>query len=113
MKTNDEVKHDPEFELMDTGIFNEDHYFDVFIEYAKNDPEDILIKITICNRCSEDASLNVLPTIWFRNTWAWGYDSYKPISSISAIRVALISVMKIMGDYFFYCEGKPECVVYG
>ncbi|MGV9002795.1 MGH1-like glycoside hydrolase domain-containing protein [Flavobacterium sp.] len=72
------TKLDPEFELIDTGIFNEDNYFDIFIEYAKNAPDDILIKITICNRSKKDVSLNVLPQIWFRNTWDWGYDDYKP-----------------------------------
>lgn len=71
-------KLDPEFELIDTGIFNEDKYFDVFIEYAKVDDNDLLVKITVHNRGLEDASLNVLPQIWFRNTWAWGYDDYKP-----------------------------------
>ena len=73
-------KAEPEFELIDTGLFNEDKYFDVFIEYAKAAEEDILVKITVHNRGNEAASLNVLPTIWFRNTWAWGYDNnhYKP-----------------------------------
>ena len=70
-------KAQPEFELIDTGIFDEDKYFDVFIEYAKAAENDILIKITVHNRGKEAASLNVLPTIWFRNTWAWGYDDYK------------------------------------
>ena len=102
-------KSDPEFELMDTGIFDQDHYSDIFIEYAKNDPEDILIKITICNRSSVDASLNILPTIWFRNTWAWGYDSYKPIlaaSGSSSIRMH----HQQYGDYFLYFGGTPELV---
>jgi hypothetical protein len=71
-------RSEPEFELIETGIFDEDKYFDVFIEYAKADVDDILIKITIHNRGNEDAALNVLPTLWFRNTWAWGYDEYKP-----------------------------------
>jgi hypothetical protein len=71
-------KNVPEYELIDTGIFDEDRYFDVFIEYAKVDCEDLLIQITIHNRSTEEAAMNVLPTIWFRNTWAWGYDDYKP-----------------------------------
>ncbi|MBS1599443.1 MAG: glucosidase [Bacteroidetes bacterium] len=71
-------KTEPEFELIDTGIFNEDKYFDVFTEYAKAGPNDILVKITVHNRGSEDAAINILPTVWFRNTWAWGYDEYKP-----------------------------------
>ncbi len=62
----------PEFELIDTGIFNENRYFDVGIEYAKETPDEIIIKITISNRASESAPIHVLPTIWFRNTWAWG-----------------------------------------
>jgi hypothetical protein len=68
----------PEFELMDTGIFDEDKYFDVFTEYAKAGTDDILIKITIHNRGNEDASVHVLPTVWFRNTWSWGRHDYKP-----------------------------------
>src|SRR6201982_2897596 len=60
-----------EFELIDTGIFNEDRYFDVVVEYAKADVEDILIKISATNHGPEAASLNLLPSIWFRNTWSW------------------------------------------
>jgi hypothetical protein len=73
------TRSDPEFELIDTGLFSEDKYFDVFIEYAKADMEDILIRITVHNRGKEEASLNILPTIWFRNTWSWGSDEYKPL----------------------------------
>ncbi|MFL6375621.1 MAG: MGH1-like glycoside hydrolase domain-containing protein, partial [Pyrinomonadaceae bacterium] len=64
-------KHDPEYELVDTGIFNDDRYFDVYIEYAKADIEDVLIRITIANRGPEPASINVLPTVWLRNDWTW------------------------------------------
>lgn len=71
-------KLDPEFELVDTGIFNDNRYFDVFIEYAKADTEDILIKITVHNRGPEKATVHVLPQVWFRNTWSWGNDDYKP-----------------------------------
>src|SRR4051812_40626969 len=71
-------KTEPEFELLDTGIFDNDNYFDVFVEYAKADKNDILIKITVHNRSSEEAILHLLPTLWFRNTWAWGYSDYKP-----------------------------------
>lgn len=78
------TKKDPEFELMDTGIFDNDQYFDVFTEYAKAGPEDILIKITIHNRAKEDASLCVLPTIWFRNTWVWGRHPYKPSLNVAS-----------------------------
>src|ERR1700730_13538565 len=71
-------KKDPEYEIQDTGIFNENKYFDVFIEYAKSSPEDILLKITVFNRGQEAAPLHVLPNIWFRNTWDWGYSPDKP-----------------------------------
>jgi hypothetical protein len=69
---------EPEYELLDTGIFDGDAYFDVFIEYAKGDINDILLRITAHNRGKADAPLHILPTIWFRNTWAWGYNDYKP-----------------------------------
>src|SRR5678809_71075 len=59
-----------EYELLDTGVFDDDRYFDIFVEYAKDSPEDILIQITVWNRASEAASLHVLPTLWFRNTWS-------------------------------------------
>jgi hypothetical protein len=65
-------RKEPEFELLDTGIFDDDRYFDVFVEYAKNSPEDILIRITAANRGPEAATLHLLPTLWFRNTWSWG-----------------------------------------
>ena len=65
-------RNEPEFELRDTGIFDEDRYFDVFAEYAKNSPDDILIRITAINRGPETAPLHLLPTLWYRNTWSWG-----------------------------------------
>jgi len=71
-------KNDPEFELIDTGIFDQNEYFDLFIEYAKESQNDILIKFTVVNKSKLSAPLIILPTIWFRNTWSWGYDDYKP-----------------------------------
>ena len=65
-------RKDPEFELMDTGIFDENRYFDVFAEYCKESPNDILIRFTVANRGPEAATLHILPTLWFRNTWSWG-----------------------------------------
>ena len=65
-------KTDPEFELVDTGAFDDDRYFDVFAEYAKASPNDILIRITVANRGPETATIDVLPTLWFRNAWTWG-----------------------------------------
>src|SRR6202000_99354 len=71
-------KAQPEYELMDTGVFNEDRYFDVFVEYAKVDVEDILIKIMVSNRGPDVANLPLLPTVWFRNTWSWGEGDAEP-----------------------------------
>ena len=71
-------KQDPEFELIDTDAFHEERYFDVFVEYGKAAPEDILIQITACNRGPEAAPIHLLPQLWFRNTWSWGLDSSKP-----------------------------------
>jgi len=100
-------KTEREFELIDTGIFNEDKYFDVFVEYAKNDKDDILIKISVHNRGKEQASLNVLPTVWFRNTWIWGYDNYTP--SISAGGQGELQLeYKDLGKFHLYCDGAPE-----
>ncbi len=71
-------KQDPEFELIDTGVFDNGEYFDCFIDYAKADKEDILIRLEVVNRSTHAASLVALPTIWFRNTWSWGRHPYKP-----------------------------------
>jgi len=70
-------KKEPEYEIFDTGIFDKDEYFDIFIEYAKADHNDFLVRITVFNRSSVDAPLVVAPTIWFRNNWKWGYNTYK------------------------------------
>jgi hypothetical protein len=67
-----------EYELLDTGVFRSDRYFDVFVEYAKAAPDDVLIRITVCNRGPNPASLHVLPTLWFRNTWSWPDVGPKP-----------------------------------
>jgi hypothetical protein len=71
-------RHEHEYELVDTGVFDEGHYFDVEVEHAKAGPEDILCRITVHNRSSRDAALHVLPTLWFRNTWSWRADEPKP-----------------------------------
>src|SRR4029077_8757512 len=72
------TRSDFEYELLDTGIFDDDRYFDVFVEYAKRTAEDVLIQISVCNRGPESASLRVLPTLWFRNTWTWWPDTPRP-----------------------------------
>jgi mannosylglycerate hydrolase MGH1-like protein len=100
-------KNDPEFELIDTGIFNDGKYFDVFIEYSKAAPEDLLIRITVHNRGPEDATIHLLPTIWFRNTWAWGYDPYKP--TLAARSNSMIAVgHKDLAVKGLYCDGASE-----
>src|SRR5438876_12200281 len=68
-------KDEPEFELIESGVFDDNRYFDVFAEYAKNSPNDILIRITMANRSPDAARLHLLPTLWFRNTWSWGRTS--------------------------------------
>src|SRR5262245_42578187 len=72
-------RNDTEYELLDTGVFDENRYFDVFIEYGKASPDDILVKITVYNRGKESAALHLLPTLWFRNTWAWEAQGSKPV----------------------------------
>src|SRR3989449_4540223 len=103
-------KHDLEFELIDTGIFDDDRYFDVFIEYAKAGAEDILIRIEAINRGPEAAELHLLPTLWFRNTWSWGLDARKPRVAIEeGSEVAALKVYhSYYGNRWLYCEGKPE-----
>jgi hypothetical protein len=100
-------RHDFEYELIDTGIFENDRYFDVFVEYAKADPEDILIRITAHNRGPEQSVLHVLPTIWFRNTWSFEADQAKP-----AIRQKDKGTIQAshseLGERTLYCEGTPE-----
>ena len=72
-------KHEPEYELLDTGVFDGNRYFDVFVEYAKAAPEDLLVRITVVNRGPEAAPLHVLPTLWFRNTWSQKTGGSKPV----------------------------------
>ncbi len=102
----------PEFELLDTGIFADNRYFDVFVEYAKADPTDILIRLNVVNCGQEAASLYILPTLWFRNTWCWGRDGRKPLLKEHVCPVAqppvdLLSLEArhhLLGDYLLSCE---------
>ncbi len=97
----------PEFELMDTGVFDEDRYFDVFVEYAKNDVRDILMNITVHNRGPESARIDVLPQLWFRNTWAWRGDQQWPrIAAASA--GGAIATHSQLKDYFWYVDGAAR-----
>ena len=96
-----------EYELLDTGVFDDDRYFDVFVEYAKEGPEDVLIRITVHNRGPEAARLRLLPTLWFRNTWSWGEDDRKP--SLREVAPGAIQASHHeLGEYWLYCDGGPE-----
>jgi hypothetical protein len=96
-----------EYELLDTGVFDDDRYFDVFVEYAKADPEDLLIRITVCNRGPESAALHVLPTLWFRNTWSWGKNTSKPqMGQVSDGTIQAAHPQ--LGSRILSCEGSPE-----
>jgi len=96
-----------EFELLDTGIFDDDRYFDVFVEYAKAGPEDILMRVTVHNRGPEEAKAHVLPQLWFRNTWSWNQDANKPELSLTNRGVVAIKHAEL-GDYTLYADGKPD-----
>src|SRR5207248_1970793 len=92
---------DPEYELMDTGVFADDRYFDVFVEYAKAGPRDILIRIQAINRGPETAALHLLPTLWFRNTWTWDSDGDQARPSLSQAKDdnAVIAEHPSLGRY--------------
>jgi hypothetical protein len=102
-------RDESEYELIDTGLFNEDRYFDIFIEYAKAEAEDILIRATIYNRYKENAELNIIPQLWFRNTWAWGLDNYKPIIR-STVENHLDIEHKELKNFKLYFDGKPDII---
>ncbi len=109
-ENNRRGKMDPEYEIQDTGIFNENKYFDVFIEYAKSSAEDILLKITVFNRGPEAAAIHVLPNIWFRNTWDWGYSSDKP-SLERMTDNSMLAQHKTIGRRILYAE-NPEQLLF-
>ncbi len=103
-----------EYELIDTGVFNDNRYFDVFVEYAKADPRDILVRLTICNRGRDAARIHVLPTIWFRNTWSWPDGGSRPIlRSIGGIGCNTVHAHHTdllfqgsLDDYYLFCQGQ-------
>ncbi|NGZ60772.1 MAG: glucosidase, partial [Nitrospira sp. LK265] len=103
-------REEPEYELIDTGAFNENRYFDVVVEYAKATPEELLIRIEVTNRGPDRAELTLLPTLWFRNTWSWGIDARRPrMREGSAADEA--SVIELDHEYYgarrLWCAGKP------
>ena len=99
---------DMEYELLDTGVFNGDRYFDVFVEVAKQSPEDLLIQISVINRGPAAATLHVLPTLWFRNIWTWWPGTPKPslkqVSGQKGVQAVAVSHAD-MGERYLYCEG--------
>ncbi|HJT19870.1 MAG TPA: glucosidase [Nitrospira sp.] len=104
-RTRDEL----EYELLDTGVFDHDRYFDVYVEYAKASPEDILIKLSVANRGADPASLHVLPTLWFRNTWSWTQGAPKPNLDEAAgpkDLTVLHASHPELGERFLACEGE-------
>jgi hypothetical protein len=95
-----------EYELMDTGIFNEDRYFDILIEYAKNDIDDILARVTLINRGPAAAPLHLLPTLWFRNTWSWGYGTPRPeMERLDA--QTIVAREQSLGEFKLWLEDSP------
>ena len=100
-------KGEREFELMDTGVFSENRYYDVHVEYAKAGCEDILVKISVTNHGPEAAELHLLPTVWFRNTWSWRKNARKPVLRQSAPEVIEIEGVHDEKRYLL-CEGAPE-----
>ncbi|HXV84382.1 MAG TPA: glucosidase [Candidatus Binatia bacterium] len=111
------TKRDREYELVDTGVFDQSRYFDVIVEYAKAQPEDLLIRISISNRGPEAAPIDVLPTLWFRNTWSWGRDGRRPAISAAVTPTQQKSQIPTLaakhwelGDYLLYCSGADELI---
>src|SRR6059036_1599073 len=104
-------RHEMEYELLDTGVFNDNRYFDVFMEYAKASPDDILILLTITNRGPKPASLQVLPTLWFRNTWSWGGEAPKlglrRLEGPRGMSVVAASHAEL-GERYLYCDKGPS-----
>ncbi len=105
-------KTQPEYELIDTGVFDKDKYFDIFIEYAKDDFDDICIKITAVNRSENSAPLHILPTVWFRNTWSWFDNAKKPLMKETGTDAENLSSIQIKeekrGTYRLLCEGSSQ-----
>ena len=103
-------KSQPELELADTGAFDQSRYFDVFAEYAKAGPDDVLIRITVANRGPEAATIHLLPTLWFRNTWSWGRsgEGYWPRPAIARERDTLLSAEhETLGRYYLAAGTGP------
>lgn len=112
--------HDDEYELLDTGAFKDNRYFDVFVEYAKADQEDVLVRISVANRGPDSAQCLLLPTLWFRNTWSWGYDAgpkgdvpEKPLlrQVVDAKNASTVEAKHpFLGTYHLYADDEPQLI---
>jgi hypothetical protein len=100
-------REESEYELLDTGVFDTDQYFDVFVEYAKAGPEDILVRISVHNRGPETANIHLLPTLWFRNTWSIDQKIDKPVLR-EGKHGTILATHAQLGDYLLNCEGNPD-----
>ena len=99
-------RNEAEYELLDAGVFNQNRYFDVFVEYAKESPEDILIQISVHNRGPESAEIHVLPTLWFRNRWSWGKNNPRPaLEAVGGKSTVVKASEEMLGERFLYCQG--------
>ncbi|HXT82717.1 MAG TPA: glucosidase [Acetobacteraceae bacterium] len=106
-------RQDFEFELIDTGVFDEDRYFDIFVEYAKASAEDVLIRVTAHNRGPESASLHILPTLWFRNTWSWADGAPKPsLKAAASGATAIEATHQELGPKTLLCERNDLPVLF-
>jgi hypothetical protein len=103
-------KQDPEFEILDTGVFNDDRYFDIAIEYAKNNSKDIYVKIAVLNKGSESSQITILPTLWFFNSWQYSSKNTKPILERAGLQTIKASSEKL-GDYYFYTLNAEEILL--
>ncbi len=103
-------RRDPEYELVDTGVFNGDRYFDVFVEYAKAAPTDLLVQISVSNRGPQESEIHVLPTLWFRNFWSWWPEETKPSLNDAAQPggTTIAASDAQLGLYLLHCDGRPR-----
>jgi hypothetical protein len=106
------TRADPEFELVDTGIFDESRYWAINVDYAKASPTDMCVRITVTNRGPEDATLHLLPTLWFRNTWAWGLPGFDEIPQIKGYNDGvLVAKHRILGRLVLAGDGNPAALL--
>ena len=107
-QSGERSKMEGEFELWDTGVLADNRFFDIEIEYAKGDPHDILIRATVTNRGADPATLHLLPTIWFRNTWSWGRISPRPMLRGTSDKGVIAASHYLLGEYNLFCEDADD-----